>query len=274
MRQKYRLLIVYPSALIIFIITMFPFYWMVTASVKPFKELLMEASLVPRNINFTHYYGLFEQTQIVVHLKNSIITSVAATLITLILASMAGYAITRYDIVAGEFIARLTLFTYMVPSIVLLLPLYLAMKTLGLVNSHFGLVISYLTITLPFAIWMMRSYFATIPKIMEEAALIDGTNRFGAFLYVVVPQAMPGLVSTGIFVIILCWGEYLLPMVLLTVDNMKTIPVTLASLVGGGQNINFGLLMAGSTVTTLPILLIFLILQKYLIAGFAAGGHE
>lgn len=147
MRQKYRLLIVYPSALIIFIITMFPFYWMVTASVKPFKELLMEASLVPRNINFTHYYGLFEQTQIVVHLKNSIITSVAATLITLILASMAGYAITRYDIVAGEFIARLTLFTYMVPSIVLLLPLYLAMKTLGLVNSHFGLVISYLTIT-------------------------------------------------------------------------------------------------------------------------------
>lgn len=119
---------------------------------------------------------------------------------------------------------------------------------------------------------MMRSYFATIPKIMEEAALIDGTNRFGAFLYVVVPQAMPGLVSTGIFVIILCWGEYLLPMVLLTVDNMKTIPVTLASLVGGGQNINFGLLMAGSTVTTLPILLIFLILQKYLIAGFMREG--
>jgi multiple sugar transport system permease protein len=162
----------------------------------------------------------------------------------------------------------------MVPSIVLILPIFLAMKTLGLVNSHFGLIISYLTITLPFAIWMMRSYFATIPKTMEEASLIDGANRFESFLYVVVPQAMPGFISTAIFVFIICWGEYLFPLVLVTLDTMKTIPTTLASLVGGGQNINYGLLMAGSTVATLPILLIFLVLQKYLVAGFAAGGYE
>jgi multiple sugar transport system permease protein len=274
MKRKYRLLIVYPSALIIFVLTMFPFYWMVTASVKPFKEILMEPTLVPNHMDLHQYILLFEQSQILVHLKNSFWTAGVATLVTLILAGMTGYAITRYDIVAGEFIARLTLFTYMVPSIVLILPLYLAMKTLGLINSHLGLIISYLTITLPFAIWMLRSYFATIPKTMEEASLIDGANRFEAFLYVVMPQAMPGFISTAIFVFIVCWGEYLYPLVIVSLDTMKTIPTTLASLVGGGQNINFGLLMAGSTVATLPILLIFLVLQKYLVAGFAAGGYE
>lgn len=274
MKQRYRLLIVYPFALIIFVITLFPFYWMVTASVKPYKEILMEASLVPRHMDLHQYELLFEQTQILVHIKNSFLTAGIATLVTIILAGMTGYAITRYNVLAGEFVARLTLFTYMVPSIVLILPIFLAMKTLGLVDSHFALIISYLTITLPFAIWMMRSYFATIPKTMEEASLIDGANRFESFLYVVVPQAMPGFISTAIFVFIVCWGEYLFPLVLVTLDTMKTIPTTLGSLVGGGQNINYGLLMAGSTVATLPILLIFLVLQKYLVAGFAAGGYE
>lgn len=267
-------ILIYSGAILTFVFTMFPFYWMVTASIKPFKEILINPSIIPKQISFSFYEQLFEQTIILTHLKNSLWTAVFATLITLILASMTGYIITRYKIFAGEFMARFTLFTYMVPSIILLLPLYLAMQTFKLTDSHFGLVISYLTITLPFAIWMMRSYFATIPRVMEEAALIDGANYFETYLFVVIPQALPGFISTAIFVFILCWGEYLFPLVLLNLDTMKTVPVTLAALVGGGQNINFGLLMAASTVTTAPILLLFLFLQKYLIAGFAAGGFE
>jgi len=265
---------IYIAALITFVITLFPFYWMVTASIKPFKEIFINPSFFPRKFSLAFYTQLFDQTIILTHLKNSLWTAILATLITLVLAGMTGYIITRYSVLAGEFMARFTLFTYMVPSIILLLPIYLVMQALGLINSHWGLVISYLTITLPFAIWMMRSYFATIPTVMEEAALIDGANHFETYLYVVVPQALPGFISTAIFVFILCWGEYLFPLVLLSLDTMKTVPVTLAALVGGGQNINFGLLMAASTVTTAPILVLFLFLQKYLVAGFAAGGFD
>jgi multiple sugar transport system permease protein len=121
---------------------------------------------------------------------------------------------------------------------------------------------------------MMRTCFEAIPRTMEEAARIDGANRFQVFALVALPQAVPGIASTATFVFILCWSEYLYPVVLVSSDHLRTITVTLDSLTGGGQNIKFGLLMAASTVATVPILLIFLFLQKYLIRGFAAGGYE
>ena len=144
----------------------------------------------------------------------------------------------------------------------------------GLINTHTGLILSYLSFTLPLGIWMMRACFQTIPKTMEEAAVVDGANRFEAFFLIALPQALPGLVSTSIFVFILCWGEYLYPVVLIKSDGLRTITITLDSLTGGGQNIKFGLLMAASTVATVPILLIFLFLQRHLVRGFAAGGYE
>jgi multiple sugar transport system permease protein len=109
---------------------------------------------------------------------------------------------------------------------------------------------------------------------MEEAALIDGASRFQAFFRIVIPQARPGMIATAIFVFIMCWGEYLYPMILMATDERKTVALTLESLSGGGQNIKFGLLMAGSTVATLPVLLLFLFVQKYLVQGFAAGGVD
>ena len=180
------------------------------------------------------------------------------TSLTLVLATMTGYTITRWQSFSGEFVARLTLFTYMVPSIVLILPLYMVLKSVQLTNTYPGLIASYLTFTLPFAIWIMRSHFQAIPQTMEDAALIDGATRFQAFFQVVIPQAVPGIISTGIFVFIMCWGEYLYPLVLIASDDRKTVALTLAALSGGGENIKFGLLMAGSTVATLPILVLFL----------------
>ena len=124
-------IIIYVSAVLTFVFTMFPFYWMVSASIKPFKEIFINPSIIPKQISFSFYEQLFEQTIILTHLKNSLWTAIVATIITLILAGMTGYIITRYKILAGEFMAKFTLFTYMVPSIILLLPIYLAMQTLG-----------------------------------------------------------------------------------------------------------------------------------------------
>jgi multiple sugar transport system permease protein len=256
------------------ILIIFPFYWMVATSLKTFAEVSIQRTVIPRQIIWDNYTDLFAQTSIVTHLINTFWVSGLATVITLVLATMTGYTITRYQTVGGEFVAKFTLFTYMVPSIVLLLPLYLVLRAVDLINTHLGLVASYLTFTLPFAIWMMRAYFQTIPQVMEEAAVVDGANRFQAFMWVVIPQAVPGLISTATFVFILCWSEFLYPLVLISTDDLKTITVTLESLTGGGQNIKFGLLMAASTIATLPIILIFLFLQKYLTRGFAAGGYE
>ncbi len=273
-RNKVGRLWVYLGVLVLLIIIIFPFYWMVAASVKSFAEVSIERTLIPHQIVWKNYTDLFTQTNILIHLVNTFWVSALTTLLTLLLSTMTGYTITRYDSVGGEFVARFTLFTYMVPSIVLLLPLYLVLKAIGLINTHAGLISSYLTFTLPFAIWMMRAYFQTIPQSMEEAAVVDGANRFQAFFWVVIPQAMPGLISTATFIFIMCWSEFLYPLVLISTDDLKTITVTLAALTGGGQNIKFSLLMAASTVATLPIILIFLFLQKYLVRGFAAGGYE
>lgn len=265
---------IYLGAGLLLVVTVFPFYWMATASIKPYAEIMIRPSLYPQQVVWNHYRELFETTNIVAHFWNSLWTSVVATGVTLLLATLSGYAITRFESVSGELVARLTLFTYMIPSIVLVLPLFLILRAVDLVNTYGGLILSYLTFTLPFAIWAMRSYFQTIPHAIEEAALVDGANRFQTFFQVVLPQAIPGVIATSLFVFILCWGEYLYPLTLIATDDRKTMSVTLAQLAGGGQNINLGQLMAGSTMATLPILVLFLAMERYFIRGFAAGGID
>ena len=259
---------------VLLFLVLFPFYWMVTASLKSFREISVERTLIPRAVSFKNYSDLFEQTSIVWHLFNTVWISCFVTVVTVILASMSAYVLTRFLTPTAEWIARVSLYAYMVPSIVLIIPFYMGLRTAGLVNTHSGLILSYLSFTLPVGIWMMRACFQTIPKTMEEAAVVDGANRFQAFFLIAMPQAIPGVVSTSIFVFILCWGEYLYPVVLINSDRLRTITITLDALTGGGQNIKFGLLMAASTVATVPILLIFLFLQRHLVRGFAAGGYE
>lgn len=265
---------VYLGVAVLLLLIVFPFYWMVTTSLKSFAEVSIQRTVIPREISLQNYVNLFVQTNIAKHTINTFWISFATTLITALLSSMTAYAITRFETASSEWIARLSLYAYMVPSIVLVIPLYLILRMAGLINTHAGLILSYLSFTLPLAIWMMRACFQTIPAAMEEAAVVDGANRFQAFFYVVLPQAVPGIISTSIFVFILCWSEFLYPLVLISTDELKTITVTLAALTGGGQNIKFGLLMAASTVATVPVMLIFLFLQKYLVRGFAAGGYE
>ena len=269
-----RSVVVFVGVLVLLVLVLFPFYWMVTASIKGFREISIERTLIPREITLKNYVGLFEQTNIALHLLNTTWISGVVTVVTLLLASMSAYVMTRFVTPTAEWIARISLYAYMVPSIVLIIPFYIGLRMAGLINTHAGLILSYLSFTLPLGIWMMRACFQTIPKTMEEAAVVDGANRFEAFFLIAMPQALPGLVSTAIFVFMLCWGEYLYPIVLISSDSLRTVTITLDALTGGGQNIKFGLLMAASTVATVPILLIFLFLQRHLVRGFAAGGYE
>lgn len=265
---------IYTGVVAVMLLVGFPFYWMATSSLKGFREISIERTLVPRNITFDNYVDLFQQTSVLTHIGNTLLVSVIATAVTLAMATTAAYVMTRFTSRAAEWIARASLYAYMVPSIVLIIPFYIGFREAGLINTRLGLVLSYLSFTLPLGIWMMRACFEAIPRSMEEAAIVDGANRWQAFALIAVPQAIPGMVSTAIFVFILCWSEYLYPIALVSSDHLRTITVTLETLTGGGQNIKFGLLMAASVIATLPILLIFLFLQKYLVRGFAAGGYD
>ena len=167
--------------------------------------------------------------------------------------------------------AQMILFTYLLPSVVLLLPLYLMLSRLGLVNHLFGLVVVYTTFGLPFCLWLLRSFIASIPQDLESAAMVDGASRMRAFFDVILPQALPGIIATAIFKFILSWNEYLYALVLINNANKMTLPPGVINMLTSQTDIEWAPLMTAATVMALPVLLGFSILQKHLTRGFGAG---
>jgi multiple sugar transport system permease protein len=164
------------------------------------------------------------------------------------------------------------LFTYLLPSVVLILPLYLMMVWLGLANSLLSLVIAYTTFALPYALWLLRSFMQGIPDDLENAALVDGATRMGAFFDVILPQALPGIISTSLFTFILSWNEYLYALVLVNTDAARPLTTGVMSMLISAFNIEWSLLMAAAVMMSIPLIVIFAFLQKFLTRGFGAGG--
>jgi multiple sugar transport system permease protein len=164
------------------------------------------------------------------------------------------------------------LFTYLLPSVVLILPLYLLMVKIGLANTLSSLVIAYTTFALPYALWLLRSFMAGIPEDLESAALVDGASRIGAFIDVVLPQALPGIISTALFTFILAWNEYLYALVLVNSDQARPLTTGVMNMLITSFNIEWSLLMAASVMMSIPLIIIFTFLQSHLTRGFGAGG--
>jgi multiple sugar transport system permease protein len=170
-----------------------------------------------------------------------------------------------------ESYGRLVLIAYMFPGALLIIPLMLLFRQLGLTNSHLGLSLAYLTFSVPFVMWVMRDFFASVPVDLEEAALIDGATRLGALWDVVLPQAVPGLIATGIFAFLFAWNEYLFALILISDEGLRTLPPGMMRFVSTTDT-NWGLIMAASTLATLPMAIAFGLVQRYLVTGLGAGG--
>jgi multiple sugar transport system permease protein len=253
--------------------TAFPLVWMVITSVKPQFELFrIPPTFWPETITFEHYANLLWNTPFLTYMRNSLILSTATTLLVVAVATLGAHSLVRFRYPGREKLAQLVLFTYLLPSVVLIIPLYLMMVWLGVANTLLSLVIAYTTFALPYALWLLRSFMQGIPDDLENAALVDGATRMGAFFDVILPQALPGIISTSLFTFILSWNEYLYALVLVNTDAARPLTTGVMSMLISAFNIEWSLLMAASVMMSIPLIIIFAFLQKFLTRGFGAGG--
>ncbi|MGF7135936.1 multiple sugar transport system permease protein [Paraburkholderia sp. EB58] len=258
---------------VIVILMVFPLIWMVLTSIKPQSELFVfPIKLLPEHVTFEHYRRLIEDTPFLGYFWNSVMLSVATTVVVMAVATLGGYSLARFRYRGRETVAVAVLCTYLMPSVVLIIPLYLMMVKLGLENTLTSLVISYTTFALPYALWLLRSFMAGIPEDLEAAALVDGAGRLGAFKDVILPQALPGIISTALFTFILAWNEYLYALVMVNTDETRPLTTGVMNMLVSSFNIEWSLLMAASVMMSVPLLFFFAFLQRYLTSGFGAGG--
>jgi len=260
------------GALMLLVFTAFPFAWMASTAFKPPREIfLTPPTLWPSTWDLDNVRRLFDETRFLTYFRNSLTVSLSTVGLTLLLSAPAAYSLTRFRFFGREKLAALILFTYMFAPIMIIVPFYVMVRFLGLTNTHTGLVMAYTAFCLPFNLWMLRTFFQSIPVDIEEAAMIDGANRFEAVVYVVLPLALPGVVATGIFTFILAWNDYIFARVLLSADELKTLPVGIADLYNASV-VDWGMIMASGLLVIAPIAGVFVFIQKYLVAGWGAGG--
>jgi ABC-type glycerol-3-phosphate transport system permease component len=257
-------------ALLLF--TAFPFAWMAATAFKPSQEVFYwPPRFFPEQATLSNIVRLFQETRFLDYFRNSVIVASATVLLTLALATPGAYSLTRFRFRGRETLAATILFTYMFAPIMIIIPFYVMVRYLGIANTHLALVLGYTAFSMPFALWMLRTFFQSIPLDLEEAALTDGADRGRAVLYVVLPMALPGIIATGIFTFILAWNDYIFVRILITSDELKTLPVGIADLYNSSV-IDWGMIMASGMLVIVPVVIVFSYIQKFLVAGWGGGG--
>ncbi len=266
-----RILASYITLGIFCIIAVYPVLQVLTISLRPADRLLSTSlEIIPDNATLQAYVSLFTERPFLLWMGNSLFVSIVVTLTGVALASTAGYAFSRFQFV-GKKIGLLSLLTtQMFPATMLLLPLYIMLIKLGLINTYLGVIVIYTATALPFTIWTMKGYYDTIPYSLEEAARIDGCNQFQAFWKVILPLAAPALVITALFSFMTAWSEYLVAAQILQDTSLWTLPLGLKSF-ESNMTTEWGLYGASSLIVAVPVVVLFLALSRYLVSGLTLG---
>jgi multiple sugar transport system permease protein len=254
------------------IAVLFPFYWMIITSFKGEDQMRSIVSMFwPKPFAVENYQQLLAKTEFAAWYGNSVFVAVSSTLLATAVGTIGAYALARLKFLGRGFMASATLITYLVPPSILFIPLYKQMQALGMANSLAGLIAAYPSFTVPFVTWLLMGYFESIPEELEEAAMIDGATRFGAFYRIVLPLSAPGVLAAGLYAFTQAWNEFLYALVFITDGKLRTLPVGLASFITGDVY-GWGYLMSGAVLTTLPVIAAYIYLQKYMVEGLTAGG--
>jgi multiple sugar transport system permease protein len=254
---------------------LYPLYVMVAQSLKdPEEAAATPPTLYPHTLSTENYQGLSggEGINVFDHVGNSAMVSVGATIATVVLSTLGGYAFARLRFPGSNIVFFATLATFMIPFQAIITPLYIVLKDFGLQNSLLGLMIVYTTFQLPFGLFLMRNSFASIPSTLEEAALVDGCGTLGAMWRVMLPVAVPGLITTALFTFFTAWNEFFAALILISDQARFTLPVALTLISSGTFGaIDWGLLQAGVATTIVPCIVIYLVLQRYYVGGLLSG---
>ena len=260
----------YLGATTLFVFCGIPLIWMLFTSLKPSGDLFAYPPRLLGNYTLGNFRALITETYFVVYLKNSVLVAGVTLLLDIVVATLGAYSLTRYRYVGKEFLANMTLFTYMFAPIMIIIPVYVLLKQVTLTNSHLGIILAYTSISLPFTLWLLRAFFQSFPIELEQAAFIDGATRLQSVLYVVIPQALPGIIATSVFAFVVVWNDYLFARILLTDPLLQTMPVGLQNIYES-TIVDGGLLMSGAVIVTIPAVIFFLIVQRFLIQGWGMG---
>ena len=268
-----RSILVYLSLFLLLLVIVAPFYWIFSSSFKSPQEIISrDITLFPHSFTLEHYQKLFVSSDFPIYLLNSFLVAFFTMVFTVIIASLAAYSIYRLNFPGRAIISKLILLTYAFPSILLLIPFYIMLSTMHpkLIDTLWGLVIVNVTFASPFAVWMLKAFFQSIPRDLEAAASLDGASRVKTMWYIVFPLALPGISSMAIYAFITSWTEYMFASVLIISDAKRTVPVGLAGIIGQYQ-VDWGLLLAGAVITTLPVLILFGMVGRNFVEGLTAG---
>ena len=269
--ERLQTAIAYTVLGFLLLLVLFPFYWMTITSFKTEDQMRSLVSMFwPSPFVIENYTQLLTKTDFGVWYRNSALVAISSTLVATAIGTIGAYALARLRFLGRAFLSSATLITYLVPPSILFIPLYAQIRTMGLADSLAGLIAAYPSFTVPFVTWLLMGYFGSIPEELEEAAMIDGATRFGAFRRIILPLAAPGVLAAGLFAFTQAWNEFLYALVFISDVKQRTLPVGLSTFITGDVY-GWGYLMAGAVLTTLPVIAVYTYLQRYMVEGLTAG---
>lgn len=251
-------------------LTLYPVLWVVKMALTPGESFELSANPIPTMVSFENFSALMGSGLFWRQLWNSIVVSVATTVVGIILSCTAAYAFSRFEFPGRKAGMNALLVTQMFPGVIMAIPLYILMDSTGLLNSLTGLTLCYATTAIPFCVWMLKGYFDTLPKDLEEAALLDGASRWLIFTKIVLPLSRPAIAVTALFSFMTAWNEFILAATFMSRETAFTLPVALQAFVGD-RSTDWGLFAAGAVIVSVPVMALFFALQKQLVEGLTAG---
>jgi multiple sugar transport system permease protein len=260
----------YAALIVAVILVLFPIYWMLATSLKLPRDILRVPSLWPSRVSLANFEKLLADGQFLLSIRNSFIVASTVTVISVTISSFAAYSMVRFRYRFRGVIGRLILFAYLTPGSLLFIPLSIVMAQLKLGNSLQGLILVYLTFSLPLSTWLLQGYFRGVPRELEEQGMIDGLTRFGALLRITLPLSAPGLAAVAIFTFTGAWNELLFALVLTTSESVRTAPLALNYLITSDV-LPWGPLMAGAAISSVPLMILYFVAQRFMVAGMTEG---
>jgi multiple sugar transport system permease protein len=267
--------------LVYLVYTLLPIFWLFLSTIQTQASLLtVPPPIIPSEVTLRNYLDIFQpaafgensgQSTFLLALRNSVAVSLGTTAVAMLFGTLAAYAFARFNIPRKRTLLLIVLGSQLLPAVSVIIPLFRIFRGAGLLDTLAALILAYSTFSIPFVVWIMAGYFQTVPRELEEAARIDGASRFQSFLRVALPLAAPGLGATAIFTLLNAWDEFFFALIFSSTYAAKTLPIALAEFIGR-HSVNWGLLVTGGFIASLPPIVLSLVFYRYIVSGLAAGG--